>query len=105
MLSTTEDAKEACDILHVTFEGTDTVLEYRLELLSIKFDNLRMNEEETNNDFNGKLCDIANESFSLEEKILEVRLVKKALRSFPPRFAYKATTTKIAKNPRKGKKF
>ena len=49
-------------------------------------------------DFNGKLCDIANESFSLGEQISEERLVKKALRSLPPRFAYKATTIRDVKD-------
>ena len=38
-----------------------------------------MSEEETISDFNGKLCDIANESFSLGEKIPEKKLVKKVL--------------------------
>ena len=51
-----------------------------------------MSEEETTSDFNGRLCDIAKESFSLREKIYEEIISKKALRSLPLRFAYKATT-------------
>ena len=46
-----------------------------------------MIEEETISDFNQSLCDICNELFALGEKILEERLVKKALRSLPSRFA------------------
>ena len=34
------------------------MLESMLELLMAKFENLRMSEEETINDFNGRLCDI-----------------------------------------------
>ena len=79
--STIEVAKEAWDILCVAFEGTDEMHESRFELLIAKFKNLRMSEEETINEFNGKLCDIANESFALGENILEQKLVKKALRS------------------------
>ena len=60
MISTAEVAKEACDILHVHFEGTHVVHESRLELLTTKFENLRMSEKETISDFSGKLCDIAN---------------------------------------------
>ena len=60
----------------------------KLDLLTTKFENLWMSEEETNSDFNGKLCNIANESFSLREKIQEEKLLKKDLRSLPPRFAY-----------------
>ena len=56
-----------------------------------------MSEEETINDFNGKLCDIANESFTLGEKISEDKLAKKALKSLLPRFAYKAIEIRKAK--------
>ena len=91
MISTVDVAKEAWDILRVAFEGTDAVCESMLELLTAKFENFRMNEEETIKNFNGKLCNIANELFALREKISEENLVKKALRFLTPRFAYKAT--------------
>ena len=78
------------DILCVHFEGTDAVHESKLELLTTKFENLLVSEEETFSDFNGKLCDTINELFTFKEKILEDKLVKKAIRSLPPRFAYKA---------------
>ena len=65
MISTIEEAKEAWDILCVTFKGIDAVRESIVEFLTTKFENLRINEEETINNFNGKLCDIANESFAL----------------------------------------
>ena len=68
MISITEVAKEAWDILHVAFEETDIVRESKLELLMPKFENLRISEE-TISDFNGRLCDIANESFALRENI------------------------------------
>ena len=53
-----------------------------------------MSEEETISNFNGKLYNIANESFALREKISEERLVKKALRSLPPRFAIRGNNNK-----------
>ena len=43
--------------------------EFGLELFTAKFENLRMSEEETINDVNGKLCYIANELFALGENI------------------------------------
>ena len=101
MISTNEVAKEAWDILRVHFEGTNAVHESRLELLTTKFENVRISEEETINDFNRKLCDIANKSFALREKIPEEKLVKKALRSLLPRFAYNATTIREAKDLKK----
>ena len=57
-----------------------------------------ISEKEIINDINGKLCNIANELFSLREKILEEELVKKVLRTLPPRFAYKVTTIREEKN-------
>ena len=72
-----------------------------LELLAAKFRNLRICEEEIINYINGKLCDIANELFSLREKILEKELVKKVLRTLPPRFAYKVTTIREDKKLKK----
>ena len=49
--------------------------ESRLEFLTTKFENLRMSDEETISDLNGRLCDIRNELFALGEKIFEERLV------------------------------
>ena len=97
MISTTEVLEEAWDILCVHFEGINAVRESRLELLTKKFENLRMSEEENINDFNGKLCNVDNESFALREKIPKEKLVKKALRSLSPRFAYKETTIREVK--------
>ena len=57
-----------------------------------------ISEEETISDFNEKLCDIENESFSLGEKIPEEKLVKEALRSLPPTFGYKALAKREAKD-------
>ena len=98
MISSIEVAKEAWDILRVAFEGIDAIHESRLELLTAKFENLAMSEEEIINDFNGRLCDIANESFSLGVKISKERLVKKALILLPSRFTYKAITIREAKD-------
>ena len=60
------------------FIGTNAVCESKLDLLTIMFENLQMSKEETFNDFNGKLCEIDNELFALEENILKEKLVKKA---------------------------
>ena len=55
-----------------------------------------MSEEETINDVNGKLCDIANDSFAIREKDFKRKTCKKALRSLPSRFAYKVTAIREA---------
>ncbi|KAA0060598.1 Receptor-like protein 12 [Cucumis melo var. makuwa] len=50
-----------------------------------------MSKEETIVEFNIRVLDIANESDALEEKMFEVKLVRKVLRSIPPRFNMKIT--------------
>ncbi|XP_024018312.1 uncharacterized protein LOC112090655 [Morus notabilis] len=95
MISTCESAKEAWEIAH---EGTVAIRQSKLNILTTRFENLRMHETETISEFNSRLCDIANESFALGEKIPEVKLVSKALRSLPQRFAYKVTAIEEAKN-------
>ena len=73
--------------MEIAHEGTTTVRQSKLNILTTKFENLRMHESETISEFNSWLCDIANESFALGEKIAEAKLVSKTLRSLPQRFA------------------
>lgn len=68
----------------------------RLQLLTTKFESLKMLKEETIIEFNVRLLDIANESFDLGEKISEEKLVCKVLRSLPKRFEMKVTTIEKA---------
>ena len=67
-------------------------------MLTSRFEDLKMIEHETISDFYSKLCDIANESFALEEKYLDTKLVKKTLRSLPERFAYKVIAIEEARD-------
>ena len=62
------------------------------------FPDLKMLEHETINDFNFKLCDIANEAFALGEKYSDMKLVRKTLRSLPERFAYKVAAIEEARD-------
>ena len=98
LISTCETAKVAWEILQTAHKGTTTLRLSKLQLLTTRFENLRMQESETISEFNSKLCDIANEAFSLGEKISEEKLVRKALRSLPRRFAYKVTAIEKAKD-------
>ena len=103
LISTCETAKEAWEILRTAHEGTDTVKLSKLQILTTRFENLRMKEDESISDFNGRLCDIANEAFALGEKFSEEKLVRKTLRSLPKRFAYKVTAIEEAKDVRRMK--
>jgi hypothetical protein len=74
-------AKDAWQILEVYNEGTKKVKMAKLQLLTTKFENLRMKEDETIHDFHMNVMDIANSSKSLGEKMSEEKLVRKILRS------------------------
>ena len=67
-------------------------------MLASKFENLRTMEDETISDFNSKLCDISNETFTLGEKYSKTKLVRKTLRSLLERFTYKVAAIEEAKN-------
>ncbi|CAM8877687.1 unnamed protein product [Rhodiola kirilowii] len=96
MISTCEIAKKVCDILQTTHEGTTKVKISRMEMVTSKFENLRMQEDETITDFNTRVLDISNELFALGEPVAEETLVRKVLRSLTKRFAMKALTVKEA---------
>lgn len=63
-----------------------------LQLLRTTFRNLKMKEDETIIEFNVHLHAIANNSFSLSEKVSEKMLTRKILRYFLTRFDMKVTS-------------
>jgi len=81
-------AKDAWDILRTTHEGTFKVKSSRIQLLTTKFESLRMQEDETIHDYYNVL-DIANSFDSLGEKLSDEKLVRKIQRSLPKRFDMK----------------
>ncbi|CAM9000044.1 unnamed protein product [Rhodiola kirilowii] len=96
MISTCEIAKTAWDILRTAHEGTTKVKISRMETVTSKFENLRMQEDETIADFNTRVLDISNEAFALGKPMTEETLVRKVLRSLTKRFAMKALAVKEA---------
>ncbi|CAL2253107.1 unnamed protein product [Prunus armeniaca] len=85
-ISACDTSKEAWDILQVTHEGTDTVKGAKLQMHTLQFETLMMDENETFSEFYAKLCVIVNACSGLGEKIPEDRVVKNILRSLPQRF-------------------
>jgi len=73
----------AFDILRTAHEGTSKVKSSTIQLLTTKFESLKMKEEETIQDYYMNVLDIANSFDSLGEKLLDEKLVRKILRSIP----------------------
>ncbi|CAJ2636000.1 unnamed protein product [Trifolium pratense] len=91
-------AKEAWKILETVHEGTPQVKMSKLQILTTQFENLRMKEEETIQDFHMTILDYDNQFDALGEKIPEEKLVRKMLRSLPKKFDMKVTAIEEAKN-------
>ena len=88
----TETAKEAWTILQTTYEGTKAVKNSKLQRLITSFEKIKMEEDESFDEFYAKIKDIVNSAFNLGETILEPKIARKVLRSLPERFHAKITT-------------
>ena len=97
-ISSIEVAKEAWTILETTYEGTKAVKTVKLQKLTSSFEEIRMEENETFDEFYAKLMDIVNFAFNLGESIAESKNVREILRSLPERFHAKITTIEEAKD-------
>ncbi|KAI3457213.1 hypothetical protein Pfo_013876 [Paulownia fortunei] len=91
LIFTCESTKKAWEVLQIAYEGTKTIRMSKLQILTTRFENLRMEENKIIIEFNINLCDISNEAHALREKYTDFKLVRKVLRSLPERFAYKVT--------------
>ena len=96
-ISSTEIAKEAWTILQTTYEGTKTVNDSELQRLTTSFEEIKMEEDESFNEFYTKLKDIVNSAFNLGETIPEPKIVRKVLRSLLERFHAKITAIEESK--------
>ena len=72
--------------------GTKAVKNSKLQRLTTSFEEIRMDEDESFNEFYPKLNDIVNSTFNLGEQIPEPKIFRKILRSLPERFHTKITT-------------
>ena len=97
-ISSIETAKEAWIILQTTYEGTKAVKDSKLQRLIISFEEIKMEEDESFNEFYAKLKDIVNLAFNLGETIPEPKIVRKVLRSLSERFHAKITAIEESKD-------
>jgi len=91
-------AKDAWEILKSAHEGTPKVKSAKLQLLTTKFENLRMLEDESIQDYHLNILDITDALDSLGEKISEEKLVRKILRSLPKKFDMKVSAVEEAQD-------
>ena len=94
-ISSTEVAKEAC--LDTTYEGIKAVKTVKFQKLTSSFEEIRLEEDETFDEFYAILKDIVNYAFNLEESIAafnlgeyiaESKIVRTILRSLLGKIPY-----------------
>ena len=72
--SSTETAKEAWTILQTTYKGTKVVKDSKFQRLTTSFKEIKMEEDESFDEFYVILKDIVNSTFNLGEPSLNPRL-------------------------------
>ena len=63
-ISSTKTAKEAWTILQTTYEGTKAVKDSKFQRLTTSFEEIKMEENESFDEFYAKLKDIVNSTFN-----------------------------------------
>ena len=97
-ISSTETTKEAWTILQTTYKGNKAVKDLKLQRLTTSFEEIKMEEDESFDEFYTKLKDIVNSAFNLGKTISEPKIVRKVLRSLLERFHAKITAIKESKD-------
>ncbi|XP_073132255.1 uncharacterized protein [Henckelia pumila] len=82
-------AKQAWKKLQMHCKGSDSVRRTKRRILTTQFENLRMEESETIDEYERRLRKIENEAIDLGDAISNKHLVRKVLRSLPERFQMK----------------
>ena len=75
-ISSTETTKEAWTILQTTYEGTKAVKDSKFQRLTTSFEQIKMEEDKSFDEFYAKLKDIVNSAFNLGETILESKIMR-----------------------------
>ena len=97
-ISHMETAKEAWTILETTYEGTKKVKDMKLQMLTTRFEELKMGDDDAFDSFYGKLNEIVISKLNLGEKIEDSKVVRKILRSLPENYRAKVTAIEESKD-------
>ena len=96
-ISHMDTAKEAWNILQMMYEGTKGVKDTKLQMLTTRFKELKMGEDESFNSFYSKLNEIVTSKLNLGERIPNDKIVRKVLRSLAEVFHPKVAAIEESK--------
>ena len=91
-------AKEAWEILETTYEGTKKVKDTKMQMLTTRFEKLKMSKDESFDSFYSKLNEAVVNKFNLGEKMEDSKIVRKILLSLPKSFRAKVTAIEESKD-------
>ena len=88
-ISHVKTTKEAWTILETTYEGSKKVKDTKLQMLTTRFEEVKMSDDESFDSFYGRLNEIVIAKLNLGEKTEDTKVVRKILRSLPKSFRAK----------------
>ena len=97
-ISSTKTTKETWTILQTTYGRTKAIKDSKLQRLTTSFEDIKMEEDESFDEFYAKFKDIVNLAFNLGESIAKPKIVRKVLRSLPERSYAKITVIEESKD-------
>ena len=83
--------------METTYEGTKKVKDTKLQMLTTRFEELRMSKDKSFDSFYSKLNEMVIGKFNLGEKTEDSKVVRKILRSLSESFRAKVTAIKESK--------
>ena len=84
--------------METTYEGTKKVKDAKLQMLTTRFEDLRMSEDESFVSFYSKLNEVVIGKFNLGEKTEDSKVIRKILRSLLESFRAKVTAIEKSKD-------
>ena len=97
-ISNVEVTHTAWNILQTMHEGIKAVKNNKLQQLTIRFESIRMSDDESFDEFYAKLNDIINYAYNLGEIYDQPKIVRKILRSLIENFRPKVTAITESKD-------
>ena len=97
-ISSASTAKEAWEKLQNSYKGAEQVKKVRLQTLRGEFESLHMKESELVSDYFSRVLAVSNQMKRNGEKMEDVRIMEKILRSLTPKFEHIVVTIEETKN-------
>ena len=97
-ISHVKTAKEAWTIPEITYKSNKKVKDTKLQMLTTRFEKVKISEDESFDSFYGRLNKIVIAKLNLGEKIEDTKVVRKVLRSLIESFRAKVTAIEESKD-------